>query len=245
MVINNSTYPLKLILCLTMYYEDAMALDPDFSPGIGFNNYKIKSSVLKFLSTSNSFNAAYKNSNLFDLDYNEFFSQELQKKADSMVDYYRKLVLQKISGKINGWEERVLVMIQTLICTYKDIGIAVSIPSSYERAIQSDKTNKILEDVSKISEYVGQVKNNIKLNVNIVKCVYISKLDCNLVTCITEENNICIFFTDRQADWKGFKGHISARVKRHQVNKYHNGKETVLNYVKKYNILTDEVFFAQ
>ena len=100
-----------------MYYENAMALDPDLSPGVGFNNYKIKSSVLKFLSTSNSFNAAYKNSNLFDLDYNEFFTQELQKKADSIVNYYRKLVLQKISGKINGWEERVLIMIQTLFCS--------------------------------------------------------------------------------------------------------------------------------
>ena len=105
-------------------------------------------------------------------------------------------------------------------------------PKSYFRAVKRDSTDMKLRQLSTTSSHIGKEGENVKGTIEILHCSFIQRLQCHVVNA-RMDNNIVIFFTKHAEDHWGESCAIQGKVKRHQTSKFHNGKETVLNYVKK------------
>ena len=87
-------------------------------------------------------------------------------------------------------------------------------------------------DHSAPSQFVGKVGETIDIAIDILRVNFIAKLNCWVVNA-RNADNLVVFFTSNGETFKDMaSGTIRGRVKRHQTSNYHDGKETVLNYVK-------------
>lgn len=163
--------------------------------------------------------------------------------AEKIIMYYRKLVFVGVGGKINGWEQKVLQLVQSGEVYPSDIGVVGSMVPSYYKAIERDRVNSILDKLGPSSEYIPYTnKVTQHLNISVLKYQYIRKFGCNLITCVVNEKDIAIFFTGTaQQSWIKYSGEINARIKRHQENKFMGYRETVLTHVTKRPQLSKEL----
>jgi hypothetical protein len=86
------------------------------------------------------------------------------------------------------------------------------------------------------SEFVGKIGDRVKFDVEVKDVKFIAKFGIHLVTCINDDGNIVKFFFNREPDIAGLlEGKrivLTGKVKTHDVSKFSDCKETVLNYVK-------------
>ena len=152
--------------------------------------------------------------------------------ADKIIQYYKGLTFKAMGAKINDFEQRVLAVIQKGVIDRRDIGVVASLPKAYFRSIKRDETDTLMRKLSVSSIHIGTVGSDVEGTINVLNCSFIQKLQCYVVNAEMNENIVC-FFTKHDADHWGEGCTIKAKVKRHQTSKFHGGKETVLNYVKK------------
>ena len=152
--------------------------------------------------------------------------------AEDIINYYKKLVLKGFSNQINDFEKEILTLINTNEVPYHKIGIVASLPKSYFRAVKKDKIDLEMRQTANDSDWIGTVGKNIRGDIDVKSCSYIAKIGCHIVNAKINNNIVC-FFTQYPATHWGSKCKITGKVKRHQTSKFHGGKETVINYVKK------------
>ena len=151
--------------------------------------------------------------------------------ADNIIQYYKGLTFKALGAKINDFEHRVLGIIQKGTVDAKDVGVIASLPKAYYRAVKRDAKDIEMRRLSKTSEYIASEGAKVKLDMNVLNCSFITRLDCHIVNGVADGNIVC-FFTKHGANHWGDSCTVEGRVKRHQISKFHSGKETVLNYVK-------------
>ena len=151
--------------------------------------------------------------------------------ARHLIQYYKGLTFKAMGNKINDFEQRVLDFIQKGVVDRRDIGVVASLPKSFFRAVERDKSDAELRKLSLSSEFIGSEGEEVCGTIKILNCSFIQKLQCHIVNACMGEN-IVVFFTKHPAEHWGESCEIKGRVKRHQNSRFHNGKETVLNYVK-------------
>lgn len=161
----------------------------------------------------------------------DHITQECEDVADKIIQYYKGLTFKAMGNKINDFEQRVLDVIQSGIVDRRDIGVVASLPKSYFRAVKRDGTDQKLRQLSITSEYMGREGDEVTATIEVLNCSFIQKLQCYIVNAQMGDN-IVVFFTKHPAEHWGETCEIKGKVKRHQTSKFHNGKETVLNYVK-------------
>ena len=92
------------------------------------------------------------------------------------------------------------------------------------------------EQNRKTSNFVGKIGERLKFAVDVKDVKFIAKFNIHLVTCINGDGNIVKFFFNREPDIAGIlegkKVMLTGKVKTHDVSKFSQCKETVLNYVK-------------
>jgi len=162
----------------------------------------------------------------------DHITQECADIADKIIQYYKGLTFKAMGAKINDFEQRVLAVIQSGVVDRRDIGVVASLPKAYFRAVKRDETDALMRKLSMSSVHVGSVGSDISDYITVLNCSFIQKLQCYVVNAEMNGNIVC-FFTKHDADNWGEGCTIKAKVKRHQTSKFHGGKETVLNYVKK------------
>lgn len=162
------------------------------------------------------------------VDHVEETSAEI---ARHIIAYYRRLTLKAMGGKINDFEQRVLDMIQKGEIDRRDFGVVASLPKSYFRSVERDKTDLTLRQISSTSEHIGTEGSDVAGEISILHTSFIQKLQCHVVNAVMD-GNIVVFFTKHPESHWGESCTIKGKVKRHQTSKFHKGKETVLNYVK-------------
>ena len=158
-------------------------------------------------------------------------TRDCEDTAESIIQYYKGLTFKAMGNKINDFEQRVLEFIQSETVTDRDIGVVASLPKAYFRSVKRDATDAKLRKLSTSSIHIGTLGEDIQGEVNILNCSYIQRLACHVVNADMQGNIVC-FFTKHPAEHWGEKCVIKGKIKRHQTSKFHNGKETVLNYVK-------------
>lgn len=152
--------------------------------------------------------------------------------ADDIVSYYQGLMLKAMGSKINEFEQKVLGLVKAGIVRANEFGIVACLPKSYYRSIERDAVESKQRELSDASQFVGKVGETIDIAIDILRVNFIAKLNCWVVNA-RNADNLVVFFTSNGETFKDMtSGTIRGRVKRHQTSNYHEGKETVLNYVK-------------
>jgi hypothetical protein len=156
---------------------------------------------------------------------------ECEEIAEQMIQYYKGLTFKAMGAKINDFEQKVLGLINCKLVDRRDIGVIASLPKAYFRSVKRDATDTKMRKLSTTSIHIGTIGQEVESTINILNCSFIQSLQCHVVNAEISGNIVC-FFTKHPAEHWGESCTIKGKVKRHQTSKFHNGKETVLNYVK-------------
>ena len=162
----------------------------------------------------------------------DHITEESATTADKIIQYYKGLTFKAMGAKINDFEQRVLAVIQSGKVDRRDFGVIASLPKAYFRAVKRDETDALMRKLSIDSVFMGSEGGDIEGIIRVLNCSFIQRLACHIVNAELDGNIVC-FFTKHGAEHWGEGCTIKAKVKRHQTSKFHGGKETVLNYVKK------------
>ena len=212
-----NTYDLKTVM--------TYAVSAHFQNGEEYKNYGSKT------------NKAIIQSHLGELSehhmcFVDYITDECADIADKIIQYYKGLTFKAMGAKINDFEQRVLAVIQSGKVDRRDIGVVASLPKAYFRAVKRDATDAQMRKLSLNSVHIGSEGTDITGKIAVLNCSFIQRLACYVVNAELDGNIVC-FFTKHGAEHWGEVCEIKGKVKRHQISKFHKGKETVLNYVKK------------
>lgn len=164
-------------------------------------------------------------------------SEETKTEASKIVDEFKQeLVSKKLMGTLNDFEQSVLNAIGNETTDNFGVAVIASLPNSFRVLRKRQGLDDFFESNRKTSEFVGKVGERLKFAVDVKDVKFIAKFNIHLVTCINDDGNIVKFFFNREPDIAGIleskRVMLTGKVKTHDVSKFSNCKETVMNYVK-------------
>lgn len=162
---------------------------------------------------------------------------EHEDRAQEIVDSFRNdLVAKKLMGTMNNFEESVLKVISEEQCDNFGVSILASLPNSYRVQHKRTALDNWFTDMRAKSEFVGAPGERMRFDALIKDVKFIAKYGIHLVTGVDNNDNIVKFFFNKEPDIAGIIENktvtITGKVKQHDVSKFSDCKETVLNYVK-------------
>jgi hypothetical protein len=152
------------------------------------------------------------------------------------TSFKEELIAKKLMNKLNTFEESVLNSIANENVDNFGVSILASLPNSYRVQKKRQHLDNWFDAHRATSEFVGKIGDRVKFEVEVKDVKFIAKFGIHLVTCINDDGNIVKFFFNREPDIAGLlEGKriiLTGKVKTHDVSKFSDCKETVLNYVK-------------
>lgn len=152
------------------------------------------------------------------------------------TSFKEELIAKKLMNKLNQFEESVLNSIAVDAVDNFGVSILASLPNSYRVQKKRQTLDNWFDAHRATSEFVGKIGDRVKFDVEVKDVKFIAKFGIHLVTCINDDGNIVKFFFNREPDIAGLlEGKrivLTGKVKTHDVSKFSDCKETVLNYVK-------------
>lgn len=130
------------------------------------------------------------------------------------------------------WAHNVKALIEIGKIGYKHLGLAASIIPAMFKSIENAKRRELENQNKANSEFVGNIKERITINIEVIGKRYIENNfgSKTLYNMVDEEGNILIWWCTNHAEMEiGFKGNITGTVKAHNV--YQNYNQTVINRV--------------
>lgn len=165
------------------------------------------------------------------------FNEEQHVEASKLLDDINgKLMIKKMTNSLNNFEQSVAKVLNEA-----DISnFAVSIIASLPHSISIDKKREIIEDkmssLKHSSMYFGDKGKRYDINVEIMDVKFIQSSSIYIITAIYAKKDIIKFWWRDQPDISdiinGKTIQIRATVNKHELSKYTNAKETMVNRVK-------------
>jgi len=157
--------------------------------------------------------------------------------AMKLKDYFDSLlVMKKVTGSINGFEDQVGKVLAGSTVDDYGISILASLPNSLRIQRQRDSVDEFYDNMRHVSEYVGTLGQRARFQLFIKDIKYIAKYSIHLVTAVESERNLVKFFWSRDPDVSdllvGNTMYVTGTVKEQSVSKFSSCKETVINRVK-------------
>lgn len=171
------------------------------------------------------------------LSKNPKFTVEEYTYANSLIDTINgKLMIKKMTNNLNNFEQNVAKVLSEVDVTKFAVSIIASLPHS----ISIDKKREIVEDkmssLKHSSLYFGSVKKRYDLAVKVLDVKYIQTSDVFMITTVYAKKDIIKFWWRDQPDISDIiidrTIKIRATVNKHELSKYTNAKETLINRVK-------------
>ena len=164
-------------------------------------------------------------------------SEDVKAQAKEITNTFRdSLVAKKLMGTMNSFEESVLKTLSDTQCDNFGVSILASLPNSFRVQEKRQSLDDWFSDMRPKSEFVGTPGNRLRFEVLVKDVKFIAKYGIHLVTCVNNDENIVKFFFSKEPDIAGLlEGRrviITGKVKQHDVSKFSDCKETVINYVK-------------
>lgn len=152
------------------------------------------------------------------------------------TSFKEELIAKKLMNKIVAFEESVLGVISAENVDAFGISILASLPNSFRVQQKRQDLENWFDSHRATSEFVGKISDRLRFDVEVKDVKFIAKFGIHLVTCINDDGNIVKFFFSREPDISGLiegkRMKLTGKVKTHDVSKFSQCKETVLNYVK-------------
>jgi|TARA_R110002153_G_scaffold5049_1_gene23602 hypothetical protein len=157
-----------------------------------------------------------------------------QRQATEVVDYLKGLSFKAMERKLTDFESNVLNVITTEEIGKESIGIAASLPKVYLNKQLQDTWSARENEMARLSEYVGTLSSRGEFELKVENIRFINSVGSSLVCCSKGDHNIVKFFADAEEKKlvEGATVTLDGYVKSHQISKYHNGKETMINRIK-------------
>jgi len=164
-------------------------------------------------------------------------SKDTIAQADRVVDEFKnELIAKKLMGTINDFEQSVLNSVGNETTDGFGVAVIASLPNSFRVLQKRQGLDQFFDEHRDTSEFVGKIGERVRFPAHIKDVKFIAKYNIHLVTCINQDGNIVKFFFNREPDIAGIlEGKdviMTGKVKTHDVSKFSQCKETVLNYVK-------------
>jgi len=171
-----------------------------------------------------------------DIEYPEI-SDSIKKRSAKLKQHFRdSLIGKKLMGTLNSFEESVMRVVSSDSTDKFGLSIVASLPNSLRVAQKRDSLDQWFDDLRDKSEFLGNPGERIQFNVRIRDVKFIAKYGIHLVTGSTSDDDIIKFFFSKEPDivglLEGKEVSITGKVKQHDISKFSQCKETVINYVK-------------
>lgn len=117
--------------------------------------------------------------------------------------------------------------------TKSDFGFVACVWATMEREVNWKKKQDDLKAASANSDYIGKLKKRAEFFVKLIGKKYSDNVGCYIYNVKDRKGNLGVFFSS-DSDLAEVNDCFLAKMtpKRHSVNDYHGGKETVFNRVK-------------
>lgn len=164
-------------------------------------------------------------------------TDEHRKTGNMIVEHFRtSLAFKKLSDTLNNFEERVAEFIGGDLVGRFGVSVAASLPNSYRIDQKREEFNDIMDGYRQTSEFQGSIGAKLSMDVDIIDMKFLRNFGSYVVTGVTDNKHIIKFFWNKDPDLTGvLEGKtlkVIGRVKTHELSKYTNCNETMLNYVK-------------
>jgi hypothetical protein len=165
------------------------------------------------------------------------FTEEESKYANDLIDSINgKLMIKKMTNSLNNFEQNVAKALSDPQVN----NFAVSIIASLPHSVEIDKKREIVEDkmsaLKHSSMYFGTRGKRYDINVKVLDVKFIQTSDVYMITTVYAEKDIVKFWWRDQPDISdiinGKTIKIRGTVNKHELSKYTNAKETMVNRVK-------------
>ena len=114
--------------------------------------------------------------------------------------------------------------------------VIASLPNSLRISKKRDDLDDWFDNLRDKSEFIGKRGERLRFGVYVRDVKFIAKYGIHLVTCVDKDENIVKFFFSKEPDIAGLlEGRnviLTGKVKQHDVSKFSQCKETVINYVR-------------
>jgi len=160
-----------------------------------------------------------------------------KERAIEIREYFKgSLVAKKLMGTLNNFEDGVIKSIGTDETNSFGISVIASLPNSLRIAKKRDDLDNWFDELRDKSEFIGKRGERLRFGVYVRDVKFIAKYGIHLVTCVDKDENIVKFFFSKEPDIAGLlEGRnviLTGKVKQHDVSKFSQCNETVINYVR-------------
>ena len=164
-------------------------------------------------------------------------TEDQKERANSIREYFKgTLVAKKLMGTLNSFEDGVIKSIGNNETNSFGVSVIASLPNSLRISKKRDDLDDWFDNLRDKSEFIGKRGERLRFGAYVRDVKFIAKYGIHLVTCVDKNENIVKFFFNKEPDIAGLlEGRnvtITGKVKQHDVSKFSQCKETVINYVR-------------
>lgn len=170
------------------------------------------------------------------VDMPEITDQQKERAVEIREYFKGTLVAKKLMGTLNSFEDGVIKSIGNNETNSFGVSVIASLPNSLRISKKRDDLDNWFDELRDKSEFIGKRGERLRFGVYVRDVKFIAKYGIHLVTCVDKDENIVKFFFSKEPDIAGLlEGRnviLTGKVKQHDVSKFSQCKETVINYVR-------------
>ena len=221
-------YNVAQALELSVYVDDMQGF---IKSGYGYYDHETESQIYDNKTTIFSYMTGQEGYNLPEV------SDSQKERAAAIREHFKdSLVAKKLMGTLNSFEDGVMKSIGNETTDGFGLSVIASLPNSFRVAQKRESLDDWFDDMRNKSEFIGKIGERVRFTALVKDVKFIAKFGIHLVTCVDDNENIVKFFFSKEPDIAGLlEGKtvkLTGKIKTHDVSKFSDCKETVINYVK-------------
>ena len=165
------------------------------------------------------------------------FTEEQITKANDLITVINgKLMIKKMTNNINSFESNVVKSLSEANVNKFTVSIIASLPHSVNIDKKREEVEDKLSSLKHSSQYLGDRGKRYDLSVEVMDVKFIQTSNIYMITTVYAKKDLIKFWWRDQPDISsiinGKNIKIRATVNKHELSKYTNAKETMVNRVK-------------
>ena len=165
------------------------------------------------------------------------FTEEQITKANDLITVINgKLMIKKMTNNLNSFESNVVKSLSEANVNKFTVSIIASLPHSVNIDKKREEVEDKLSSLKHSSQYLGDRGKRYDLSVEVMDVKFIQTSNIYMITTVYAKKDLIKFWWRDQPDISsiinGKNIKIRATVNKHELSKYTNAKETMVNRVK-------------
>ena len=170
------------------------------------------------------------------------FPAETVEEANNLINSINgKLMLKKMTNTLNNFESNVVKSLSETDVNKFSISIIASLPHSISIDKKREQVADRMSSLKHSSQYFGEKGKRYDIDVEVLDVKFIQTSNVYMISTCYAEKDIVKFWWRDQPDISDIIANktikIRATVNKHELSKYTNAKETMVNRVKILNIV--------